>query len=196
MLIVLGLYAWRLPVPYQQGRDVMPVMPSVFWMGIAGLESLIKRLRTKLQNLLSLGFSLSLIGALGGFWIIGARTYAMDVAIIESEMVASSLWIRVNTDRKAVIAAHDIGALGYYGERKIVDLAGLVSPEVIPFIRDEEKLSIYIEEHDAEYLMTFPGWYPKLIKNGALVFSTSGNFSPMAGGENMAVFRLKKLISQ
>lgn len=192
ILLFLGLYAWRLPVTYQHGRYVMPVMPVFFLMGMAGLEALIGRLRTNFHNIYSLGLSLILVGVISGFWLIGARTYALDVAIIESEMVASSLWIRNNTDPEAVIAAHDIGALGYFGERKIVDLAGLVSPEVIPYLRDEGELAKFIEKQNAEYLMTFPGWYPKLIENGSMVFSTSGVFSPMAGGENMAVFLLKK----
>ena len=42
-----------------------------------------------------------------------------------------------NTPPDALIAAHDIGAVGYFGQRRLLDLAGLVSPEVIPFIRDE-----------------------------------------------------------
>ncbi len=52
----------------------------------------------------------------------------------------TSLWVHAHTDSADLIAAHDIGALGYFGGRPILDLAGLVNPEVIPFIRDQEKL--------------------------------------------------------
>jgi hypothetical protein len=38
-------------------------------------------------------------------------------------------WLRDNTPPDAVIAALDIGALGYASERRILDLAGLVSPD-------------------------------------------------------------------
>ncbi len=190
--IFLGLFAWKLPVTYQHGRYIMPVMPVYLLMGVAGIESLLRRIPKNLQRKVALGFSALVIGVSGGFWVIGARSYAIDVAIIESEMVASSRWIRENTAPNAVIAAHDIGALGYFGERKIVDLAGLISPQVIPFISDEEQLADFIEAQNADYLMTFPGWYPKLIENGSMVFSSSGSFSPMVGGENMAVFRLKR----
>lgn len=190
LLEFLGLYAWRLPVTYQHGRYIMPIMPMYFLMGMAGYEQIIHTRRAYAGKLLSLAIRLSLIGVSVGFWLLGAQTYATDVAIIESEMVASSLWIRTNTEPGSVIAAHDIGALGYFSERKIVDLAGLISPEVVPFVNNEEKLVSFLQKHHADYLMTFPGWYPELIKNGILVYSTLGRFSPMSGGENMAVFRL------
>ena len=38
----------------------------------------------------------------------------------------------------AIVAAHDIGALGYLDDHQLVDLAGLITPEVIPFMLDEE----------------------------------------------------------
>jgi len=41
---------------------------------------------------------------------------------------------------------------------------------------------------NAGYLMTFPGWYPKLIESGRLLFTTHAEFSPSEGGENMAVY--------
>jgi len=40
-------------------------------------------------------------------------------------------WLKVNTPSDAVIAAVDIGALGYGSEREVLDLMGLVSPEIL-----------------------------------------------------------------
>ncbi len=40
-------------------------------------------------------------------------------------------WLRDNTPDDAVIAALDIGAVGYASERQVLDLMGLVSPEVL-----------------------------------------------------------------
>ncbi|MEJ5203672.1 MAG: hypothetical protein WHV66_15730, partial [Anaerolineales bacterium] len=81
-----------------------------------------------------------------------------------------------------------IGALGYFGEHDLIDLAGLISPEVIPFIRDESRLAQYLDEQQVEYLITFPSWYPELVKNRRIIFSSGGNISIQAGGENMCVF--------
>lgn len=40
-------------------------------------------------------------------------------------------WLSENTDEDAVIAALDIGAVGYASERRVLDLMGLVSPEIL-----------------------------------------------------------------
>jgi hypothetical protein len=123
------------------------------------------------------------------FWIIGARVYARDVAIIESEMVAAARWVAANTPADALVAAHDIGGLGYFAQRDLIDLAGLISPEVVPFIRDEPRLAEYLDSRQTEYLVTFPAWYPYLAQQGPLLFTTLGEFSPAIGGENMAVYQ-------
>ena len=129
------------------------------------------------------------ISILGLFWFLGAKAYAEDVAVIESEMVATAHWIQVNTPPDALIAAHDIGALGYFAQRDIIDLAGLISPDVISFIRDESRLANYLDSQGAEYLMTFPEWYPSLTDRSTMIFQTQSPYSPKLGGENMAVYQ-------
>lgn len=186
----VGLYAWRLPVTYQHGRYLLPVIPILIIWGMAGLlrwaqfdaEVFSKRLLSRVWLL-----SLLVVGAV--FWGRGANAYAHDVAIIESEMVFMAKWVAKNTPPDALVAAHDIGALGYFGKRDILDLAGLVSPEVIPFIRDEAGLANYLNAQEADYLLTFREWYPTLEKQAHLEFQSSGGFSPQWGGKNMAIYR-------
>lgn len=45
-------------------------------------------------------------------------------------------WLRDNTPPETVIAALDIGALGYGSEREVLDLMGLVSPEILTLGRE------------------------------------------------------------
>jgi hypothetical protein len=187
-----GLYALRLPVIYQHGRYLIPAMPVYFWIGLAGTAGWLGGLaKTRLTFIFSrvFGFSLGLVW-LAFIWI-GARAYAQDVAVIETEMVAAARWTSMNTAPDALVAAHDIGALGYFGRRQLVDLAGLVSPEVIPFIRDETQLKAYLDERQVSVLVTFPGWYPRLIEGKEAIFQTGGNYAPLGGGENMVVYRWK-----
>jgi hypothetical protein len=80
--------------------------------------------------------------------------------------------------------------LGYFGERQILDMAGLISSEVIPIIRDEDQLEKYIKMRGSDYLMTFPGWYPKMTSQAKMIYQTEGQYSPTLGGENMAVYTL------
>ncbi|MGH2524147.1 MAG: hypothetical protein ACRDH2_16695, partial [Anaerolineales bacterium] len=174
------------------GRYVIPVIPVLLVMGSGGMSTL---LHLNTSNFARRLFSRAWAAAIGllaiAFWIIGAGAYARDVQIIETEMVATARWANQNTPPEALIAAHDIGALGYFGQRDILDMAGLVSPEVIPFIRDEARLRDWLTASGADYLVTFPGWYPDLVRPLAAlkVFQTHAPYSPNAGGENMAVYR-------
>ncbi len=185
----LSLYALRLPVTYQHGRYAIPAMPVYFIWGLAGLSLLFAKPAQSIANILRKSWLVSLAAILALFFLLGADAYRTDVGIIESEMVTTARWVAANTEPQALVAAHDIGALGYFGERQLLDLAGLVSPEVIPFIRDEQRLASYLDEQGADYLVAFPGWYADLTRQAQLIYRTQGSLSPAKGGENMAVYR-------
>lgn len=188
--LYLALFALRLPATYQHGRYAMPAMPVLMVIGFEGMtEALRSMAATRWRWVLRRAWILTLGLTAVGFWWLGGRAYARDVAIIESEMVRSASWISENTEPEALIAAHDIGALGYYGQREILDLAGLVSPEVIPILRDEAALEELIAREGADYLMTFPDWYPVLVANREPVFAPTAPYSPQAGGGHMTVYR-------
>jgi arabinofuranosyltransferase len=183
------IYALTLPVDYQHGRYLIPAMPVFFVLGAAGTLQLLSRLSITPRARLARFASLALLCLVWlAFLAQGALTYAGDVAIIQTEMVATGRWIAQNTPPNALIAAHDIGAIGYFGQRRLLDLAGLISPEVIPFLRDEPRLSAYLDQQGVGYLVTFPTWYPLLTQRSVPIFSTGGKFAPPAGGENMAVY--------
>lgn len=190
---VLGfpaLFALRLPVTYQHGRYAMPVIPIFVVLATAGLAAALsgERKRTKLQRRLGLAWSSAVGMAAIAFYALGAQAYWHDVEFINTEMVTTAKWIEANTETDALIGAHDIGALGYFSKRRILDMAGLVSPEVIPFLRNEARLADELYAWGADYLVTFPGWYPLLSSQAELLHQTDGS-GPSQGGENMAVYR-------
>ena len=186
----LFIYAVRLPVTYQHGRYLIPVLPVFFVLSLAGMDTWVRsNLQVSWKRMLGRGWQISTILLALAFFFLGGRAYAQDVAVIESEMVAASKWIEANTPKEALIAAHDIGALGFFGDRSLLDLAGLISPDVIPFIRDENRIADYLDQSEVDYLMTFPDWYPDIAKKSTLIFDTEGKFSPALGGENMQVFQ-------
>lgn len=187
--LYLALYAIRLPVTYQHGRYAIPVIPVLLVLSLEGMLRWIEpRSRVVAKRVASRAWILVVAISSVAFWLIGAGAYGRDVAIIESEMVATARWIQGNTPENAIVAAHDIGAIGYFSSRKLIDLAGLISPEVIPFIRDEQALARYLDLVGAEYLVTFPGWYPALTAGRLPLFVTGAPYSLAAGGENMAAY--------
>ncbi len=184
----LLLYISRLPA-YQHGRYLMPAMPVLFLCGwLAFLEFWGSGWLGRYHWLVQTVWQASLFLLTLGFVVLGARSYGQDVGYIESEMVVTAKWVSANLPPQAVIAAHDIGALGYYDRHPLIDMAGLVSPEVIPFIRDEKRLAQYLTERQANYLIAFPNFYPELTGDAPVVYTTAGRLSPSIGGENMTVY--------
>ena len=183
----LFLYVERLPM-YQHGRYIMPAMPIYFLWGLVAMIEFTKaKFFGRHHWIVANGWNI-----LGGFlcvvfWLVGANAYIQDVALIESEMVVTAKWVAANVPQDAIVAAHDIGALGYYDNHSLIDLAGLISPEVIPFIRDEARLANFLDESNAEYLIAFPEFYPGLSKLAEAEFVTDG-FGPKLGGNHMVVF--------
>ncbi|GAB4459739.1 MAG: hypothetical protein Fur0044_52380 [Anaerolineae bacterium] len=190
----LLLYALRLPVTYQHGRYQIPAIAWIILLGVWGTARLLQKVprRSVVGRALSRAWVLSLALLALAFTFIGAQAYGRDVRFIESEMVAAARWLAAQTPPGTLIAAHDIGAIGYFTERPLIDLAGLVTPEIIPIIRDEPALLRFVTARQAAYLVTFPSWYPSLTQSLRLtrLYSTQSPWSPQAGGDNMTVYQI------
>lgn len=165
------IYALRLPMVYQHGRYLFPLVPVFYLIGIIGTPGLLaaiakpKKRLSKYSRLFIVVLSVcSLI-----FAVSGKLALINDVKTIDQLMVKPALWIKDNTPEDALIAVHDIGAMGYFGERKIIDLAGLIQPELIPIIRDEQAIREYLEQSGADYLVVFQDWYPSFGDFGKVV---------------------------
>ncbi|KAA3662684.1 MAG: hypothetical protein DWQ04_12765 [Chloroflexi bacterium] len=136
----------------------------------------------------------SFAGLLIIFTFLGARAYANDVAFIEGEMVTMAKWIANNTPETALIASHDIGAIGYFAERPLLDLAGLITPEIIPLLDDELAMTTYILASNAQYLVTAPGWpYVSIVEmsRSQPIFSTEHQWTIENGQNNMTIYLLQ-----
>lgn len=192
------VYALRLPVTYQHGRYQMPVIPFLLLLGIWGTSLLLRpRSGAFLPRVLSRAALASLALLLPAFLLLGAKAYAEDVGFIEGEMMDVTAWLRENTSPGDLLAVHDIGVVGYFlNDRPLLDLAGLITPEVIPFIDDEEQLLEFMEEKGATYAVFFPDWsepYARMARDPRLVpvYSTGYEWTLQQGAANMAVYRYR-----
>jgi len=165
-----GLYALRLPVTFQHGRYAIPTIPLLVIYGVEGMSGLIRpKSRNQVIRLGSLAWAGSVVASFPVVMaVLGAPAYGRDVAFINEEMVAAARWIDENTSPDAVVAVHDIGALGYFAPRPLIDLAGLVSPDVVPIMHDPDLLADFIIDGEGDYLIIFPGWnlaYVELVSD-------------------------------
>ena len=188
-------YAASLPVTYQHGRYLMPAIPLLILLGAGGTGLLLGLLHDEVRRRLATVAALVSVALLVlAFVGLGARGYVDDVTVINGEMVAIANWIDEQTPAGARVAAHDIGAIGYFARRPLLDLAGLITPEVIPFIRDEPALLEFVLAGDADYLVTFPSWYPEMVASPALepLYQTDCARTRTLGQDNMAVYRINQ----
>lgn len=64
----------------------------------------------------------------------------------------AGLWIKQNTDENAKVAAVEIGTIGWYSERPIIDILGLVSPINAKLI-GEKKYSAWLDYYNPDYIL-------------------------------------------
>jgi hypothetical protein len=180
------IYFMRLPA-YQHGRYIIPALPILYLWGLLGMLEYATSANTNRRVIF--GWQV-LTGVLClAFTLIAARQNAYDVFWIESEMVETAKWVQQNVPPDAVLAVHDIGALGYYVPNPLIDLAGLITPEVIPFIRDETRLVEYLDSSAAEYLIVFPGLYPQLTSQRKPAFVAGLELAPLEFEDDLQVYR-------
>ncbi len=188
------LYALRLPVTYQHGRYLFPAIPPLLICGVGGMAGWVHlRHPAAVRRVLSRVWLAAVAVLAAVFFLVGARAYAQDVQVIQGEMVAVAHWLSQHTEPGEQVAAHDIGAIGYFAGRPLLDLAGLISPDVVPLMDDEAALTDYVLTSSARYLVTAPGWsYPALTDRPEVIalFSADVRLTRMAGLNNSTVYRL------
>ncbi len=195
LLALVAVYAAQLPAAYQHGRYIIPALPALILMGVMGTLRLLERSR---RFMLGRVFSRSLVIATGIVFVyfgmvLGPTIYAKDVQVIEEEMVAQAQWIADNLPKEELLAIHDIGAVGYFAPRPILDIAGLVTEEVVPLIGDADALWDLMERRGAQYLMAFPDQVPGHDLNDlrlCYLHQSRGRAAIEAGGRKMVIYRL------
>ena len=180
------MYLLRLPV-YQHGRYLMPALSIFIIIGFCGFLDALAWLRSRQLYRLTVACLAAVTIILTISFGFGGIIYSQDVAFIESQMVDTARWVAQNLPHSSKIAAHDIGALGFFGEHPIIDLAGLITPDVIPIINDGERLSNYLCEHGVQYLVAFMDWKPEISRE-ARYFVAQNKFNSQSGYGSMGVF--------
>lgn len=140
LLFGLGLpiiLAFVAPQFRHHGRYFFPILPVLTLAGTQTISSFIanrgmERFSRLFQILLVLICTIGTVHAM--------EMYRASVSNIVDQHLAASDWIEKNCSKQDVIAAHDVGAIGYFTKRNIIDLVGLVSPEIYPLQNDQAEV--------------------------------------------------------
>ncbi|MFO8057762.1 MAG: hypothetical protein R6V10_10730 [bacterium] len=130
-----------------------------------------------------------------------AEVTANSADNINSLHVRLGKWLHRSTDKEALVATQDIGAMGYYSERRILDLVGLVTPEVVPYVSGKgstversRDLYRFLQKKKPDYLVIFPALYPGLTENRPVFTPVQIITIPdnqVAAGNRMVLFRCR-----
>jgi hypothetical protein len=186
------LYSFLLPVVFHHGRYLQPLVPIIVIYGVAGSASVADQLKRRGFRVVSRAAYMAVGVGVMVLWGAGARVYSQDVMFINDEQVRTAVWISENTPASAVVATHDIGAIGYYSGRRLVDTAGLIDPEVVPILGNHLALLNFAVSEGATYFAMLPDWYPDLVDSPLLklVFEVDQDYVEQLGVKNMRVYEV------
>jgi len=204
------LSAWTVGLPlayaflhadlYQHGRYLMPLIPCHAAAGVLGLLEAGRLARRRgwrwrgARRTLVIFVALVAVG--GTAWRLPAmaKQFAANVDNINQMHVSIGRWVVENTPPGARLALNDIGAIAYVSEREVIDLAGLVTPEVVPLLRTPDPASgliDFLRERRVDTVIIFPNWFPSLAAREDLLtplYKVTLENRTITGGETMVVY--------
>ncbi|MDX2159771.1 MAG: hypothetical protein SF162_00460 [bacterium] len=192
---LIALYAAWLPLDMQHGRYVMPALPALITAGGVGTLELVRAVRRSAlaRPVVTTLWLAAAVLTLVFTFTLGLQAYQRDVAIIDGDMVAGAHWLRDNLPADQVLAIHDIGAVGYFAPRPLIDIGGLITPEIVPIIRDGDAVWAYLEAQGAAYLMAYSYQTPNENPDDPRLCPLFVNDNPVtqaAGGSRLTIYRI------
>jgi hypothetical protein len=187
IFFLVFLYWYKLPFAAVKGRYLVPIIPFYILISVYGTREFYKYIAVyikdkKIVNSLTIIF-FTIIIIYSGIAYAGYKDeYAEQTHHISIRNLAAAKWINENTPENSVIATHDIGAIGYYTRRRIVDVAGLVSPQFTQRLFDPNFSKFMVEEMKREnvsYIAFIKEWY-QVVNQNPLFLGGDNNTEIMA----------------
>jgi hypothetical protein len=158
------------------GRYYFPFFPLLAVLGVLGLERAASAVGPRLHaGRLALPAGVLLTALLA--WptvtalVLGAGRYVQNVANVQDTDVRMARWLASRLPPQATLAVNDIGALKFFLPNRVIDLAGIVNPEIrralnraagIPW---EKTMADELARRRPDYLVIFPAWFPHLVQD-------------------------------
>jgi hypothetical protein len=76
-------------------------------------------------------------------------------------------WLQSNTEHNSSVGSLEVGIIGFYSKRTIVDLAGIIQPEIAQQLTPNATYEVSAiwatQTYKPDYLILNPTWFPKLM---------------------------------
>ena len=185
------------------GRYFFPLLPVAITLGMLGFRSVgdglgrvwhVGKVRVPVRALLLAVLLAPTLLAM----VEGAKHYAHNVRDVRNSDVEMGRWMKRHLPDDAVVAVSDIGAIAYFGGHKVIDMIGLVTPEILEYLIASasaedpdgfQGMIQYLEREQPDFIVTFAEGYPQLLHDPRFKtlhhVALSDNIT--MGGENMVV---------
>jgi hypothetical protein len=153
------------------GRYFYPLLP---FLAVPGVWWVTNNRRTKTAPLYMQAILIAAVLLNAGVTVQRCGMYKRNVDDINTMQVAMAEQLAQRFPAGTLVAANDVGALAYFTELRVLDLVGIVSPEVqetlFPLRHADHRqrmtaLFNLMLELKPPAMVVFPRWYPEIVKS-------------------------------
>jgi len=188
---------WR-----HHGRYLIPLIPLVYIAGVNLLQKIFGYVQTKnykgLKSIRRLSVACILIFSLLGTSLF-AYTIGWNVENINDQQVNIGNWLMKNLPDEKAYGMNDIGAITFFTKKYVIDMAGLVTPEIFKIQKMSQKegaitLFKLLKSKNVNYIIIYPDWFDYIMANYSLyfreVYSARLSKNTICGGIEMFVYKI------
>jgi len=196
-LLVFTALAWdahhyRYLIP---GYILLVTIATIGWFGGSWRHG---RIRMTLGYAVLAGLVIGSVTTPRDLWTTVRWLYRGECEQIASNQLRVGEWIDENLPPDARIATHDVGAIAFAGGRNVIDLVGLITPELAGDYRHGEgalweALSILPAGARPTHAAVIPAWMPYLARTlwaGERLWTVAGGDSRNPVSQDFEVWRL------
>lgn len=182
------------PFLWHHGRYTMPLLPFQMIVAAAGIWWLADRFPRQ-QTAVRVGLIL-LLAVAGAwrlpYWAVMLGNNSREIQEID---VAMGQWLAANIPADETVAVDDIGAITFFSPRSILDLNGLVSPEMWPVMampNFTEGTVRLLAVNGVNTMAIFPDWHKPLLhpQIATLLQEFTTDTQSIIGAQKAAVYAM------
>lgn len=186
IIALIFIYWYKLPYAHRFGRYLMPVLPFYILLAVYGGRVFFKWLAEYLSeknivNALNVILLVSTIVFFVSGYVKHNVTYTEQSHHIYIRQVEAAKWLKNNTPEGSIVGTHDVGAIAFYSDRKVVDVVGLINPEFIPKLNTKEFTGFVQEQlkkQNVSYVAFLREWF-QVVNQPPLLTAGDKNFEIM-----------------
>lgn len=188
---------WR-----HHGRYLIPLIPFINIIAIYILRKIHQHYQNRefKKYLLMRKISVALVLVLSiNSGVLFASVLGWNVENINNQQGKIGSWLKINLPDEKAFGMNDIGMITYINKKYVVDMAGLVTPEVFKFQKmsyedGTKALFRYLKAKGVNYIIIYPDWYEYIMNNYSTgfeqVYSAKLEKNTICGGIEMYVYRI------